>query len=67
MKIDREERAKQRLRSAIDHVRDCIRAGGDADHPLEQLQIAQYELRTMQAWLEIDEPSRPERPRPAGL
>jgi hypothetical protein len=52
MKIDREARVKGRLRSALDHVQSYMRSGGDADHPLAQLEVADRELRKMLAALE---------------
>ena len=52
MKVDREARVKERLRTALDHVQSSIRSGGDADHPVVQLEVADRELSKMLAALE---------------
>lgn len=52
MKVDRRERAKERLRSALDRVQRCLRTGGDADYPVDQLEVAERELRKMLGALE---------------
>ncbi len=52
MNVDRQERAKQRLRSTLEHVENSIRLGGDDAHPLDQLRVAETELRKMLTALE---------------
>jgi len=64
LKIDREARVKERLRTALDHVQSFISSGGDADHPVVQLEVADRELRKMLAALEDGALSRHQ---PSGL